>query len=131
MGHMKEAVKFDPPADTARYAVYFESGNRFEVVSSLAVAKIKFHGWGRPRKGKILENVGGEWFILFEIEAADTTRDLPWYKEVKRWRNRYWNTELGRYDAGYQTMKIARPMTRDEYAEWRVNVELARRGLDG
>jgi hypothetical protein len=103
-------LRFDPPKDAGRYALYLEGAsgkNGFRTYSELGHAKNAYHFRGHRRAAKILENVDGKWYVLFDIRQG--TLDLPWFKETIGWYNR--------------ERKVAKPMTRDEYAEWRLAVE--------
>lgn len=118
-------LKFVPPKNVARYAYaveYDKSQTKFDTYDNIGAAKNALqhklsYSYGNDFKGAyLLENVDGEWFVLHTItrEIRDSGR-MPWQKEVEAggWRNSY---------------KIWRavPMTRDEYAEWRLQVERER-----
>lgn len=86
----------------------------------------------------ILELIGGEYFTLYEIKPGLTKNELPWMKEF--FSNGYgWSLVSDFKDSSYYGPKLAkgeyrtsfRPvqMTKEEYADWRINVELERRGL--
>jgi hypothetical protein len=109
-------LKFVPPKLVARYALFVDHGNEsgsFKVYHDLGHAKNAWHHNGRYYNAKILEYVDGEWYVLFDVPKG--VENPPWYKEVTRgWR----------YD--WSTYKTARPMTREEYAEWRLAVERER-----
>lgn len=114
-------LKFTPPKNVARYAYaveYEKSQTRFDTYNDLGSAKNalqhKLSYRGNDFKGAyLLENVDGDWWVLYTI-TRDTVR-MPWHKEVEQgsWRN------------SYKVWKAV-PMTRDEYAEWRLQVERER-----
>jgi len=112
-------LKFNPPKQVARYAVYIEDAapkKRFRVYSNLGSAKNAYHHSYTRKDAMILENVNGEWYVLYTIPAGTMYKDLPWVKEVAtRW-----------YSYGPGTAVRAVPMTREEYAEWRIKVERER-----
>lgn len=87
----------------------------------------------------LLENVEGEWFVLYEIKPGSTKDELPWMKEYYfsyyRWsvltpyvrESKYYSPKI---ESGeYPTMFRATKMTTDEYVAWRLAVELERRGI--
>jgi hypothetical protein len=126
---IERSLKFDPPARIGQYAVYygpeFEGGQGdFRIYRDLGAAKCSWHhvakGWskGSRREAKILENVEGEWYVLYDVPKGTDAEDLPWYKTVS-------NYSYGRWD-DTRIRKAAKPMTREEYAEWRVKVERER-----
>jgi hypothetical protein len=108
-------LKFAPPKTVAKYALFTEqkdSGRTsFKSYDNLGSAKNAYHAKYNV-DAKILESVDGEWFVLYDIPAKTDYNDLPWVREVPRsWRYKY------------STVKRAVPMTREEYAEWRLKVE--------
>lgn len=117
-------LRFEPPKQVARYALFvdYDGSGRgyFKTYNDLRHAKIayRYHNYSGRYNAKILEMVAGEWYVLYDIKAGTELRDLPWYKEV----NEGWRT-------GYRKTKKAVPMTRDEYADWRVAVEHERLGI--
>lgn len=107
-------LKFTPPEGTARYAVAYS--DQFRVYNDLGSAKNMYHSiYGNGTVVHILERVGGDWFVLFRVISGVERSALPWYKESTSWRTN-----------GF----TAKPMTRDEYAEWRLSVERERLGID-
>jgi|ERR1043166_6027864 hypothetical protein len=111
------SLRFNPPKQVARYALFVEHGEgrgRFTVYNNLGSVKNAYHHAGTYNAAsKILENVDGDWYTLFDIPAGTLYRDLPWVKEASySWRG--------------TPQKTAVPMTRDEYAEWRLKVERER-----
>jgi hypothetical protein len=111
------SLRFDPPKQVARYALFVDHGNGkgfFKTYNELGFAKMALghHNYGMSHDAKILENVEGQWYVLFDIKKGTERTALPWYKEMTGWYSR------GR--------KVAKPMTRDEYAEWRLAVERER-----
>jgi hypothetical protein len=108
-------LRFDPPKQAGRYALYVEGAgakNGFRVYDELGHAKNAYHFRSHRGAAKILENVDGKWYVLFDIPKGLSYKELPWVKEIVGW-----------YDRG---RKVAKPMTRDEYAEWRLAVERER-----
>ena len=87
----------------------------------------------------LLENVEGEWFTLYEIKPGLTKNELPWMKEYYygyyHWtlltdyerNHEYYSAKIksGEYPTQFRPTK----MTTDEYVEWRLAVELERRGI--
>ena len=113
-------LKFNPPKTVARYALFVDHGNGqgfFKTYNDLGIAKVahSHRNYGGRYAAKILENVEGQWYVLHDIKAGTTYENLPWVKETQ-----------GGYWTGYNKRKKAIPMTRDEYAEWRVAVERER-----
>jgi hypothetical protein len=111
-------LKFNPPKHLGRYALFVEYGDdrgKLYQHDDLGSAKNSYHAHGHHNNAKILENVGGQWYVLFDIPKGTDYKDLPWVKEV---------TIGGWYSN--RTGHRARPMTRDEYAEWRIQVERER-----
>src|ERR1700754_2226885 len=113
------SLKFNPPQKVARYALFIDHGNGrgfFKTYNEVGFAKMAHaHRNYRVRNdAKILENVDGDWYVLYEVKAGTERENLPWMKEQNDWRH---------YRQG---IKVAKPMTRDEYAEWRVQVERER-----
>lgn len=160
-------LKFVPPKEEAKklpkYASYVV-GSGMKLHGRLGDAKNSFskRGWTWEDTGKteevygctrpvrrrvtlhsfILENVDGEWFVLYEIPAGTKADELPWMKEY------YADYQHGYYSGLYTdsmknssycqkkladgTAKIEKrpyPMTTDEYVAWRIAVELERRGI--
>jgi hypothetical protein len=112
-------LKFNPPKQVARYALFVDHGQgrgAFKIYNDLGSVKnaYRFAGHGRYDV-KILENVAGEWYTLFDIPKGTAYADLPWVKEVR----------TGGWYAN-RLVKRAVPMTREEYAEWRLQVERER-----
>lgn len=101
-------LRFVPPPTVARYAVYTVT-HGLKVYDDLGSAKNaarRRSGINRrnaSRNTYILENVNGEWFILYQINIGDTKP--PWHTRESAWGHSF-----------------AVPMTREEYAEWRIKV---------
>jgi hypothetical protein len=110
-------LKFNPPKQIGRYAIFVDYGLGgksafFKVYNDLGSAKnAAWHkyGWTEIR---ILENIDGDWYTLHFWKKGE---QAPWQKEVRAggWRNTY-------------TVRRGVPMSREEYAEWRVRVERER-----
>lgn len=88
----------------------------------------------RPRlshEGFILENVDGEWYTLYHVEEGTSLEDLPWKRE--RWVHRSYGwtrfEEPTYKPEDYRYEKASYSMSRDQYAEWRLAVELEKRGI--
>lgn len=111
-------LKFTPPKTVAKYALFTEtpvSGKTtFKSYDDLGSAKNAYHAkYGV--NAKILESVDGEWYVLHNIPTGTRYENLPWVKEVESG----WRTD-------YRKTKRAKPMSREEYAEWRLSVERER-----
>jgi len=115
-------LKFTPPKKSARYALFVENSNdpergKFNTFDSLGAAKASYHfaNYGFPN-AKILENVDGEWYVLHDIQGVSSYKELPWVKAVEG----HWSYHSNSYGAPDHR---AKPMNREEYAEWRLAVE--------
>jgi hypothetical protein len=110
-------LKFVPPKGQNRYAIFSYADNvdrgDFKAYNDLGIAKVVAGRWVRHSNVKILENVDGDWYQLYDVRQGTMYKELPWVKNVKSWYSSY-----DRYRA--------KPMTRDEYAEWRLKVERER-----
>lgn len=116
-----DSLKFvQPPTDKKigkPYATYSD-GFGLKLYRTLGAAKQGLShqigtSWGSVgayRDGYILEQVDGQWFILYFVAKGTTKHNLPWKKDVPQ----YW---------GGGTTRKSVPMTREEYAEWRVKVD--------
>jgi hypothetical protein len=129
----RKSLKFTvPPREQYKYGVWTNYGG-FKTHRSLGAAKQSAQSrgqmWGRQGSMRsaavITELIDGEWYILFEVPEGTTYNDLPWVKEEQK----YDGYDSATYRAKYRTVHRARPMTREEYAEWRVAVELEKRGI--
>lgn len=160
-------LKFNPPKEEAknlpRYASYVV-GNGMKIHRRVCDAKNSFNnrGWTWEYMGKteetygrvrpirkrvtlhsfILQNVEGDWFVLYEIKPGLTREELPWYKDYfedhKYGYDSSIYTDSMRESEYYKnrlaegTAKIVRkafPMTTDEYVSWRIAVERERLGV--
>lgn len=74
--------------------------------------------------GVIAQLVDGEWYVLHEVPQGTAYADLPWVKTIEK---KNWSYGQKQYITSTKTKAV--PMTREEYAEWRVAVELERRGI--
>ena len=112
------SLKFNPPKQVARYALWLSKASAkyaFRTYTTLGDAKNAYHFRGHRQDAKILENVDGQWYVLHDIPAGTEYKELPWVKKVQHgWRS------------NYDINRKAVPMTRDEYAEWRLAVERER-----
>lgn len=157
-------LKFTPPKEERqayRYASY--AGGEMKLHGGIGFAKNSLNNrmWTRVNteevvrkdyEGKdvygsklvtkhafLLENVDGEWFVLYEIKPGLTRNELPWMKEYfygyYRWteltsyyrENKYYAQKI--QNGEYPTQWRATPMSTDEYVAWRLAVELERRGI--
>lgn len=91
------------------------------------------------RESFILELVDGEWYTRFHIKDGTKEDDLPWKKEfLQKYQYGYKNKVPFRNEKadswylenGYKRVKLATPETKEEYAAWRVAVELEKRGIE-
>lgn len=105
-------LKFTPPSGSGRYGVAY--GQHFQVYNDLAYAKIAWHHRRRRMHDFIIvERVGDAWYELYRVRpSVQVATELPWYGDV--------------YSIYGRSRRAAKPMTREEYAEWRVAVELER-----
>ena len=88
------------------------------------------------KQGFILENVEGEWYVLYHVEEGSTQHDLPWVKKIWKHKQYGWNydhdpSEGSKYHKAedYKVEYIPTTMSKDEYAAWRVAVERERLGI--
>ena len=119
-------MKFVPPVTKDfRYAVWVE-GRGFKVKAGLGEAKqsayamagvygVSFGESKTHRRIVLAEMIKGDWYTLFDVPAGTAYKDLPWVKKVRPYR----------YGSGREYY-AGRPMTREEYAEWRIRVERER-----
>lgn len=144
-------LRFSPPKEKEkkipRYASY--GGGLMKTHTSIGAAKQSLSNrvsyvdnsdrsipyYSRQTKwheGFILEMVYGEWFILYHVPERTALDDLPWKKDV--WVNKTYGWtqfyEPSHDPDRYTRFRKAYPMTRDEYADWRVRVERERLGVD-
>jgi len=114
------SLKFTPPTNSARYGLHVE-GREFRTYNSLAIAKQAWYNrtWRGGRAAKIVELINGEWFVLYNIPKMEGHQDRrpPWVT------NPYPDYSWGKY--------AARPMTNDEYAEFRLKVQLEQLAAQG
>jgi hypothetical protein len=122
---MRLTLKFNPPpAAEPDFALFVFSNDDtgdgvMYLYKTLALAK---HGWYNHAKvgyysrengsiylAKILRKFDGEWFTLFDVPKGTKRADLPWYGDV-------------RYGWRKTPSRRAKPMTNEEYAEWRLAV---------
>lgn len=138
-------LKFTPPREEAqarfRYATYV-SGSGMKVFGDLGSAKLSLYdklslyavsSYYYPSQGnrattkaaQILELVDGEWFTLFDIPEGSTYITLPWVKKFWKHKKYGWHRDyFPTYNPEeYEETYRAVPMTRDEYAQWRLAVE--------
>lgn len=151
MALKSNGLKFTPPKEQKlpRYASY--GGGIMKTHVGLGGAKQSleyrstFRGeallpgqswYERPllwKEGFILELVDGEWFTLYHVEEGTKDDELPWKQD--RWTHKQYSwtyvTEPRYKPEDCRHEKVSRPLSRDEYAAWRVAVELERRGITG
>lgn len=81
----------------------------------------------------ILENVDGEWYVLYHVPEGTEEDDLPWKKDSWVNPNSYYygrRFEKPTYKPeDWKHEKVSRPMDTEEYVQWRLKVELERRGI--
>lgn len=114
-------LKFSPPKNVARYAYaieYTNSQGKFKTYDNIASAKLGLRAKTQYRANDfkaafLLENIDGEWYVLHTFNNGD--EHYPWEKQV----------EVGGWSRSYKMWRGV-PMSRDEYAEWRVAVERER-----
>jgi hypothetical protein len=133
-------LKFNPPKPIGRYALYIERSYgdpHFKVFSSLGNLKNSFnyqvmsYSSETRANSKILENINGDWYVLYDVPVGTKNDELPWMKTSYRvYKHGYWHTVSTSDDPNAHKMVNSAPMTKDEYADWRVRVELDRRGID-
>lgn len=135
-------LKFIPPVDkTPRYASF--TGGTMKVHTKVGHAKQSLRNRSyrydsQLRKavwneGFILQQVDGTWYILYYVPEGTEFEDLPWVhpqwvRHGQYYSDRRWDEPTYRPEE-YKKNYVSRPMTRDEYADWRVKVELERRGI--
>lgn len=81
----------------------------------------------------VLENVDGEWYVLYHVPEGTEEDDLPWKKDSwvdtkYSWSGRTF-TEPTYRPEDYRHEKVTRPMDTEEYVQWRLKVELEKRGI--
>jgi hypothetical protein len=138
-------LKFTPPVgrkkDLPKYMSYVPGG--IDCVARLhhaigdAKNSVRNRAWqyrgGEPafKESYILEMVEGEWFVLYYIPDGTTESTLPWKTEVtyasyRRNPDYVSYTETpneSTFVRDEKTVMVTRPMTADEYADWRVAVD--------
>lgn len=113
-------LRFNPPLTVLRYALYikYQGGSEiFKPYRNLGSVKNSYHWSGHHdvEDARILENIDGEWYTLYKIDPkAD---HLPWEKEVDVYRYDRWSNNK-------EWRPV--PMTREEYGNWRAEVERER-----
>jgi len=119
------SLRVIPPKHVGRYALLVEYGSstpHFKTYNDLGHAKNAYYHRGRYNATRvcILERVDDDWYALYDFvpgsDQYSNRSDTPWKKDVEiryGWRN-------------HTTERRAVPMTRDEYADWRIRVERER-----
>lgn len=133
-------LKFIPPKPVGQYALYIEREYGpavFKVYSDLGPLKNAFYnrvGYNYKENAtrvnaKVLEMVHGEWYVLFDVPKGTKKEDIPWMR-VRHVTHRYgyWKEVKEGTEGAFKRIN-SRPMTREEYADWRIKVELERRGI--
>lgn len=136
-------LKFIPPKEEAksfpRYASY--GAGQLKVHSTLSGARNSLNNRCAPygyrsekgwKQGFILENVDGEWYVLYHVPEGAKHEELPWV--YKRWVHKQYGwrtyyTEPTYKPEDYTLEYFSRPMTTDEYVSWRLAVERERLGI--
>lgn len=119
------SLRFVPPPKVARYATYTDAYG-MRLFNDLGSAKYSArnqmgsYSWtgdndNARADGFILELVDGEWYKLYEIKKGER---LPWMKEVEVWGSNFISDRR-------KEMRAV-PMTREEYANWRLAIERER-----
>lgn len=133
-------LKFIPPKPIGQYALYVEGSYgpaTFKIYSNLGDLKNAFYNrvgfvWRENTtcaNAKVLEMVHGEWYVLFDVPKGTKKEDIPWMKtSYKKYQYGHWR-EVSPTEEGAYKRIASRPMTREEYADFRVKVELERRGI--
>lgn len=135
------SLKFVPPKSEKlpRYASY--GAGQMKTHASIGAAKQSLAHrckpyWSREswKEGFILELIDGEWWIRYHVAEGTMDEDLPWYKDA--WKRKtfspYYNgisfTKPWR-EEDYTKIRMNRPETKEEYAEFRVKVALEKAGI--
>jgi hypothetical protein len=140
-------LKFVPPKEDAksfpRYASY--GAGQLKTHGTLSGARNSLnnrtapYGYkseGKYKQGFILENVDGEWYVLYHVEEGSKYEDLPWVKKVWKHKQYGWkydhdpseNSSWHKAD-DYKVEYVSTTMSKDEYADWRISVERERLGI--
>jgi hypothetical protein len=145
LGETKTMLRFVIPTEgresSIRYASYVSGPyESFVTHGTLHGAKNSFrnragmwrNGSWTFRDGKILELVEGNWYTLYDVKDVTDSGHLPWHYPVETAtyeKNPDYNP--AEYIPGQQSWirktevnYVARPMTRDEYANWLVRVHM-------
>lgn len=144
------SLKFDinriPKKSQRRWASYVPSNKISPFVTHLrlgdAKASFSYRQGSSNMNGAILELVDGIWYTLYEIDGANGVHELPWMKKFlvrdiygkKYYRQitpdmesdeRYSRLIVGVNEPNFKTWTEVRavPMTKEEYADWRVAVD--------
>lgn len=118
-------LRYDPPPNVGRYAVVVDKGwyTSFTIMNGLGHAKssLRHAVWAwygassAIKGGRILEMVNGQWYTLYEVHKGDT--ELPWIVKIYDQQGKVLGTS-------------AKPMTREEYADFRVRVFAEQHGIE-
>lgn len=134
-------LKFIPPKEKKlpRYSTYGNGEMRTHTSMGAAKQSLAYRCgsyYGEPwKEGFILELVDGEWYVRYHVTEGMKDDDLPWkvdawkYNGLSYWRSRYLYTEPTWDAENYTKVRINRPETKEEYAEWRIRVALEQRGI--
>lgn len=109
------------------YASYVPSSvSPFRVHRYIGAAKQSFYNRAGSYRyndpsysaGKILEMVDGVWYVLYDVPGGTKRSDLPWSKDV----------DIYPWRGDGSSVRRAVPMSKAEYAEWRIAVDREARG---
>lgn len=148
------SLKFIPPKEKSlpKYASYAKGVMRTHTSlghakQSLAYRAVDYVDYSRDyplerySESFILELVDGEWYILYHVKKGTAANDLPWKKEFLDGIE-YGSPVSVRSDGltkdsiewhksnGYVATKKNVAISKEEYAEWRIKVELESRGIE-
>ena len=145
-----------PHPRTPKYASYVASPYSHTMNTHSSIGSVKLSIYNRAGsygtdgyyESFLLELVDGEWYVLYHVEKGTKHDELPWMYplEVVEYKLRPMTQQeldarpsymrgpgytTDKYDRRVTTVRRNRPMTREEYAEWRVAVDRERNGWDG
>lgn len=123
-------LKFQPKEGVKpRYALYtedrygnpvhyraFKTSNNLGVLKGLVSRGMHYDGSDTKtyHSHKILEFIDGDWYVLYDVPAGLTYKELPWIREVQGWS----------YSFGSRTRVRAVPMSPEDYLKFRLLVLL-------
>lgn len=126
-----------PPTEQYNFGVWTEGGGfrahrNSGSAKQSAMARTGLHPWNRTTgttysRVVITQLVNGEWYTVYDVPKGTVYNGLPWIKEEKIHKG---YEGAPSYKPIYSTVHRSRPMDKEEYAEWRIAVELERRGIE-